>query len=399
MTFTPRILDDTWLLLWNHVLEPSAPSIGLPIAGRIEFDIDMIRARWFSSWITSRVTEPVVIAPSRASRDFTALSQMNHSLDMSANNDSGEKAEDQPITTARPRHVPKTLSLVERYDAFVPKTPLNQLLAVDLPNVEPTPSIPFLALPPVESSNKDLAMKVNQWRTGAMDADEGLVTTRAISGSITTDEEEIEIEIEAEEEELNLADFSWSPSTAGPPTGEDNESIMSGARLPSVHLDRRMGSSVCVTPSVCTSFGPPDDDYMHSSSPVALRTPFPNRYGPGSCPNTPSTATTWGPPSAYPPSPEVAFYVRTPDIAHRSFDEARMLPRRGVFTWPYYTPSNEPVASVVEARTLSRQGVFTWPYYTPSNERVASTIVLSAAPSPKTQCMSISSKGFHGIKC
>jgi hypothetical protein len=250
MAFTPRILDDTWQLLWHHVLDPAAPSTGLPIAGRIEFDIDMVRARWFSSWTSTRVMEPVVVAPSCASRDFSTFSQKDRSLDMSIGTDIVAKTEE-PTPTTRPRHVPKTLSLVERYDAFLPKTPAAKTIAAGLPDPEPTPSIPFLTLPPAAASNKDLTMKVNQWRTSAMEADEGLNTAKAVFGSVVASDEEakIEVEVEVAKKELNMADFSWSPSTAGPPTKDHD-----------------------------------------SPSPVVIKTPFPDRYGPGDCSASPSKA-------------------------------------------------------------------------------------------------------------
>lgn len=43
--FTPRISEESWGILWGHLFEPNAPSPngGLPISGRIEFDIGMFR--------------------------------------------------------------------------------------------------------------------------------------------------------------------------------------------------------------------------------------------------------------------------------------------------------------------------------------------------------------------
>lgn len=43
--FTPRISEESWGILWGHLFAPNAPgsSGGLPISGRIEFDIGALR--------------------------------------------------------------------------------------------------------------------------------------------------------------------------------------------------------------------------------------------------------------------------------------------------------------------------------------------------------------------
>ena len=43
--YTPRISEESWGILWGHLFEPNAPgpSGGLPISGRIEFDIGGFR--------------------------------------------------------------------------------------------------------------------------------------------------------------------------------------------------------------------------------------------------------------------------------------------------------------------------------------------------------------------
>lgn len=45
--YTPRISEESWGILWGHLFEPNAPgpSGGLPISGRIEFDIGRFRNR------------------------------------------------------------------------------------------------------------------------------------------------------------------------------------------------------------------------------------------------------------------------------------------------------------------------------------------------------------------
>ena len=41
----PRISEESWNILWGHLFEPNAPSptSGIPICGRIEFDIGRFR--------------------------------------------------------------------------------------------------------------------------------------------------------------------------------------------------------------------------------------------------------------------------------------------------------------------------------------------------------------------
>ena len=45
---------------------------------------------------------------------------------------------------------------------------------------------------------------------------------------------------------------------------DELESVESQWYPPSVHLDRRLQGSVCLTPTTCTSWGPPDDDFDFS---------------------------------------------------------------------------------------------------------------------------------------
>src|SRR5712691_7754338 len=43
--FAPRISEESWGILWGHLFEPNAPcpTSGLPISGRIEFDVGRFR--------------------------------------------------------------------------------------------------------------------------------------------------------------------------------------------------------------------------------------------------------------------------------------------------------------------------------------------------------------------
>ncbi|KNZ59885.1 hypothetical protein VP01_164g16 [Puccinia sorghi] len=56
----PRVTEESWSVLFGWAFEDNPPaysglqaSTGLPIAGRLEFDIDLKKARWFDAWAAS----------------------------------------------------------------------------------------------------------------------------------------------------------------------------------------------------------------------------------------------------------------------------------------------------------------------------------------------------------
>ena len=52
--FTPRISEESWGILWGHLFAPNAPGPGggLPISGRIEFDIGVLHNRAWIAFIS-----------------------------------------------------------------------------------------------------------------------------------------------------------------------------------------------------------------------------------------------------------------------------------------------------------------------------------------------------------
>src|ERR1700722_2520953 len=57
-TSAPRISDSSWQCLWARWFEArsqgySPTNFQFPIAGRVEFDIDLDKARWYASWLAS----------------------------------------------------------------------------------------------------------------------------------------------------------------------------------------------------------------------------------------------------------------------------------------------------------------------------------------------------------
>lgn len=60
--------------------------------------------------------------------------------------------------------------------------------------------------------------------------------------------------------QLDLADYAWSRSSAGPPT-PPLELPHTPSVPGSMHIDRRIQGSVLLTPSTATTWGPQDDDW------------------------------------------------------------------------------------------------------------------------------------------
>jgi hypothetical protein len=172
-----------------------------------------------------------------------------------------------------------------------------------------------------------------------------------------------------DEVELKLEDYTWSVSSVGPPSFGDvspppssrppsihlanrlegsvcstpsaytscgplNDEIywLPSPSAPSVHLANRLEGSVCSTSSVCTSFGPSNDEVHWPPSPIS-RIPSPDiaqrMYE--AIPDTPTTATSWGAPVSYPPSPRCASPNPSLDLGERSmsleFGPPKVYPR------------------------------------------------------------------------
>lgn len=421
ISLTPRVSDEAWPLLWSHYVEGSAQIQGLPIAGRIEFDIDIPRARWFDSWVSSsrKETEIGIPGPSRAP---SIIHTRDDSRTTSPQDDINDKTEVSSIITRRNgKHVPRKLSLVDKLDAASVRSasrpparagPTSLSVQVDEGHAGHSLSPVAQEDEPMTAKNH-LEQKVNSWRITSASIPSPLAKT----GQTALDPAnmpnsvpllDVETVVGAGEEaveELNLDDFVWSPSSAGPDSPLSH-SVASWDRVPSVHLLGRMQGSVCLTPSVCTSFGPPDYDLESLASSVS-RLPSPDlglrarsevpltpttatswgpplewavspmsaSYAPSidlgqravfSRPVTPATATSWGPPDTYPPSPAALSYVFTPDAAHRSFEDAEEMElmaaryKYGVawhHVWPY-NAAEEQLSS--ESVTWSQ----VWPYNT-----------------------------------
>ncbi|KAH8830518.1 hypothetical protein DL96DRAFT_1593257 [Flagelloscypha sp. PMI_526] len=360
-TTSPRVSDDTWQFLWSHVLDPSAPVSATrpPIVGKLEFDLDMRLARWYSSWLSSAHRDPY---------DLGASIDGHFRDDSRTTNMEDDIPDDRSVITRishRPgRHIPKKLSLVDRIDA----ASLRKGNGRPIPSPPEPTAVPVHALSPIkqlEEPKSALASKVMSWRASAGGQSNLLATNGQISldpvnmpNSVPLDSPHVEqAQEEVEEEELNLADFQWSISSAGPRSYiedlDDDESYY----LPSIHMDRRAQGSVCLTASVCTSFGPLDDDYLSDISSIS-RLPSPDiAYRMlEDCPVSPSVCTSC-PDFEWPASPAV--WSRAPSVD---------LGERGVFSRPCTPSTATSWGAPLIISSLSCHAppqIWSWPYYQP----------------------------------
>ena len=337
MTVTPRISDDTWQLLWDkHLHGPTPPPgpHGLPISGKIEFDIDSSKARWYTSWIAASLRETAEHVPrSRA----PTLSHWRGDSKASSTADQMDDERQESTTvlqqTQTPkssiRHVPRKLSLVDRFDSFSTASRAasrNTTSPVELePRIIPALS-PIVQADEPYTAKHDLEKRVNNWRVSASIAPSPLPPKddATVEAAHVLLSQPLEDTAEDAASELNLDDFTWSVSSAGPPSW-DSDSPLSSARLSSVHLDRRVQGSVYLSPP---------SGYQSPSVYLGDR-------GDISRPITPSTAITWETRSSYPPTPEAPSFAHTPDAGQLSFypNVSVAIPNDTLpwtHVWPYH---------------------------------------------------------------
>lgn len=451
---TPRISDESWQLLWGHLFDPKSPALQhtqLPIGGKIEFDIDLSKARWYEAWIgmgrRENIDVPVSVTPSRAGSPahWRADSKTSFMDDQTETPDESLDLLHLGRHSRGPslRHIPKKLSLLDRLENVSTRSASKLGPRLGSPPSPRQETRHPLSLSPIvqgnsepSSAKKDIDKFVNSWRASATISTSPLHATGQTSLDPINMPNDLPIDSPSSPDEhaesvLDLEDFQWSVTSMGPPDYDDDdlESVASW-RIPSVHLDRRLEGSVCLTPTTCTSFGPPDWDVIYEPSVAAssrVASPDIAMRMLEDCPVTPSTATTWGPPLSWPATPATPYHVHTPDVGQRAFDEAappRQFPRtipeeveeqpwRNV--WPYnsvaatttegegasaspYTftfprrPSSPPAetqeavarSAGVEEEGSSRPFPLVWPYYSAAQE--------AAEPTPAVQVTEPSSE-------
>ncbi|KAL1659890.1 hypothetical protein GGF50DRAFT_64369 [Schizophyllum commune] len=353
ITMTPRISDDAWPLVWSHAFDASSHGGRLPIAGKVEFDIDFTQARWFRLWVSGSHREqeiPFMMDMPPSTIDGPASSpprQQDHSRHESRTTsvgDQGSQAATQsqaPTLSKRLSHVPRKLSLVERYD-FPTSQPQSR--TPSRPTLSPTRELsPILQEDEPQSA---LERKVRKWRArtstvlpsplGVNDAE------NAVKEAPEHDQEGADEEDEVSE--LNLEDYAWSISSYGPPDYDQQMSLYGSLRVPSVHIAARAQGSVMLTPTTATSWGALN---LPSPAPTRSRIDTPDiamRHL-EDCPPTPTTATSWGPPSEWPASPMYQYATyRTPsvDLAQRMMGSRPCTPT----TATSWGPDSYPVSPV-----------------------------------------------------
>ncbi|KAG1806772.1 uncharacterized protein HD556DRAFT_1224501 [Suillus plorans] len=338
ITMTPRISDDAWQYLWAHLIESRNGSQQLPIGGRVEFDIDLNKARWFDAWLAGTLRDDTVVPAPQSHASILHLrgdSKTTFAEEHIANEDRWENQTNQ--SNSRPtaiRQAPKKLSLVDRLDSTALQDSYKASQATSLPLnhvAHQLSPIPQSAVPQV--SKAELRRRVNSWRASAS-LDPASMTesyqpipdaTLGAAAIQPTDEYPLEVEAGAQEP-LNLADYAWSVTSAGP-LSPPLDSPSSSYRLPSVHLDRRIQESVLLTPITATSWGPLDDDWLSDVSSIArLPSPDIGRRMLESAPLTPATATSWGPADDWRSDVSSVDRLPSPDIAHRILEDALASP-------------------------------------------------------------------------
>ncbi|KAF5387668.1 hypothetical protein D9615_000440 [Tricholomella constricta] len=389
VTMTPRISDESWPFIWSHVFEAS-PAPRSPISGKIEFDIDMRQARWYASWMASShrdyVDHPFSANPSVAP---SATHERGDSKTTFQDVDDQEESRYVAPTT---RHVPRKLSLVDRYDMMSVRSgsrPASRsaLSPPEQAQVSAQVLSPIFQEEEPKSAKHDLDSRVKTWRASAVLKPTPFAATGQTSLEPANMPNTMPIEdtiIDTLDDELNLADFAWSVSSAGP-NDYDPMSPMSWDRVPSVHIADRMQGSVCLTPSDCTSFGP-SDYTLPSPAPSIYRLPSPDIAHRmfEDVPPTPSTATSWGAPFELPPTPFAFSRAPSVDLGQRLVFSRPVTPTTATSWGPASWPASPVNSEYSRPRSihLGDRGEYSRPV-TPSTA-TSWGAPLSYPPSPTT---------------
>lgn len=377
VVMTPRISDESWHMLWNHLFDMPTVARGPPIGGKIEFDIDFQQARWYSSWLSTlgrdHFERPISRVPSTAPSFIPIHGENRDSINEDDSPDFDKIDTHLLHSRGAPsgtRHVPRKLSLVDRFDTPISRSD-GKAGTIQGPESPGHGLSISKALSPIaqeeepQSARDQLDDRVRSWRASA------IVKPTSLAGRGQTSLEPINLpnNVSLGEgssispgTELNLEDFTWSISSAGPADYDVMSIETLSQRLPSPDIARRMfddspptpstvtswGAPLCYPPSPLSDFRPPSVDLGSRnvfSPPLTPTTatswgpisPAVSVYGwhqeiyrPESVhlgdrgefsrPVTPSTATSWGAPLSYPPTPITPYRVSTPDAAQRTFD-------------------------------------------------------------------------------
>ncbi|CAA7259799.1 unnamed protein product [Cyclocybe aegerita] len=433
ITITPRISDDSWQAIWAHLSDPTPASGRRLISGKMEFDVDLRLARWYSSWVSAihrENTEPFTYHPSTAPSlaHFRADSRTTMADGRPLfEEDGNESVLKQYHSAPVGRHIPRKLSLVERFDTTAQPDPRASVLSAspqDIPTNGSHVLTTIMQEDEPKTAKQNLDIRVKSWRASALTAPGPL----AASGQTSLDPSNIPNNVEiatsstpVSEEEFRLEDFTWSVTSAGPlsygeispvswsrtssvdlahrvegsvfstlsyhtsngPLSSGEFSPVSWSAVASVHLADRLEGSVCSTESYRTSFGPSEYDPLSPACDngyPAIPTPDIARRFIESIPSTPGTATTWGAPLSYPPSPRCASPTLSVDLCDRlRLDDLEPpLPH-----YPRPVPEDSPIPST-EDKALAQKVIDVWSekpwsHVWPYNQKSQATTTSGAA--------------------
>lgn len=390
-SFAPRMSDESWQILWSPYLSPSddnpppSPTHGFPIAGRVEFDIDMAKAKWYTGWVNGTLRQ--LSHKGESSLDST---ETDRGKTKSVRDHDGETSESTRAGDAVPakargplsvvsgsttQRAPRRLSLLDRRRSELP--------AISAPSGVPTrlahyalengstsshltqeetrvstkdkklfshlSPIPQMDTPPASSLlQKDVNALVHEWRKSSASVPTAVLSTSPAQPNTppapterddagTSRETTVAEELEAPAA-IDLADYDWSISSRGPrtPYTPADGTPVTAKLARSIHLAERTYGSVILTPSTQTSWGPGISPAVFTPVSNASRYPSPDIAARmiEDAPCTPSTATSWGPSSSCWASSPVSQIIRlpSPDIAARMIDDAPCTPSTAT-TW------------------------------------------------------------------
>ncbi|KAH8999138.1 hypothetical protein EDB92DRAFT_2005970 [Lactarius akahatsu] len=328
-TMTPRVSDETWPTLWGHLFEARSPSTQQsPVCGRIEFDIERRKARWLDSWLTSTRRHAVDVPVSVPS----SLSHWRGESKTSFDEKADEHSEALPGAHTRgwSRHIPKKLSLVDKFDTLsVTSSVANAITRNGVANELANSLTTIFQEDEPKTVKKALEQRVQSWRASSSVAPTPIAMTGQVGFDIPNKAQVGDVEVLTEVEDvepLDLNDFAWSVSSIGPQDHEPLASAFSSPRVSSVHLDRRIEGSVLLTPSTATSWGPKSLDYSPVSTLFRLPSPDIGRRMTEDCPPTPSTVTSWGPEELlYSPASPTS-RLPSPDLGRRMLEDCPPTP-------------------------------------------------------------------------
>lgn len=332
---TPRISDEIWSALWGHLFEARSPASAsqMPICGRVEFDIDRRKARWFDSWLNFDRRHAADVP-------ISVPASLSHWREDSKNSFFDERGDERPEalsglqTEPRARHIhkPKKLSLVDRLEAFsLTSSTGNAIAGSGAVHALSNSLATVLHEDEPKTAKIALEKRVESWRASSSVAPTPMVTTSQASFDSphvpkNIQLSDIDILADTDGVDIDLNDFTWSASSAGPPDYYSLASPISGSHVPSVPLDRRLEGSVLLSPSTATSWGAETLDHSPMSTLFRLPSPDIGQRVIEDCPPTPSTATSWGPEELLYSPVSVTFRLPSPDIGLRMLEDCPPTP-------------------------------------------------------------------------